>query len=64
MSFPSPEKTADVLAGGSVMLFAGLTLSQWNEIAQIFAGFGAFIAGMAAAYYHLFRAPRRDKDDV
>lgn len=60
MSFPSPERTADSLAGASVMLFAGLTLSQWNEIAQICAGFGAFIAGLSAAYYHLFKAPTEE----
>lgn len=56
-----PEKTADILAGSSVMLFAGLTLSEWHEIAQIFAGFGAFIAGVCSGYYYVFRAPRRDK---
>ena len=60
MSPSAPERAADALAGASIMLFAGLTLSQWNEIAQICAGFGAFIAGLSAAYYHLFKAPTKE----
>jgi hypothetical protein len=63
MSLPDPTKTADAAAASSVILVAGLNLSQVNEIAQIVAAIAATVAGIAAAYYHLFMAPRREKDD-
>jgi hypothetical protein len=63
MALPDPTKTADATAAGSVMLVAGLNLAQVNEIAQLIAAIAAACAGFTAAYYHLFLAPRRDKEE-
>jgi hypothetical protein len=63
MALPDPTKTADAAAAGSVMLVAGLNLAQVNEIAQLIAAIAATCAGFTAAYYHLFLAPRRDKEE-
>lgn len=51
-------RAADAGAATSVMTFAGLTLSEANEIVQIIAGLVAIVAGLCASYYHLSRARR------
>ncbi len=58
------ERIADALAGGSIVTFLGLTLSEVDHIVSIGAGLAAILAGLCASYYHLSKArQRRDKQD-
>jgi hypothetical protein len=55
----SPERIADA---GVALTGAGWIVSVAVEalpVVQVVAGIVAIIAGCCAAYYHLFKAPRR-----
>lgn len=52
MALPD-TKTADALAGTSVMLVAGMTVAEINEVVQLIGGVVAIGAGLAAIWYHI-----------
>jgi hypothetical protein len=52
MALPD-TKTADALAGTSVVLFASVSVAQLNEVVQLIGGVVAIGAGIAAIWYHV-----------
>jgi hypothetical protein len=55
MDQDSAERLADAGAATAVLIFGGLTLTQWGEVSTILAGLGAFFGGIAAGLYHIKR---------
>lgn len=62
---PVQESTrlADTAAGTSILLAAGVNVTQLNEIAGIVASVAATVSAVVAIYYHLFKAPKRPPRD-
>lgn len=52
-----PAAAAESAALATAGLF-GLSLAEWDQVAQIASGFGALVAGLAAAYFYVKQANR------
>ena len=50
-----PEALADGAAIGSMLIFLGMSLVQWNVVVHIAAGVVAILAGILAITFHVLK---------
>lgn len=55
LQYKFAEKVADTTAGGSIALFMGLTLAEWDTVMSIALAAVGVIAGCLAIAFHIMR---------
>lgn len=55
MPYTFADKVANTAAGGSIAMFMGLTLAEWDTVVSIGLGVVGMVAGCLAVAFHIMR---------